>query len=88
MKKIKILWLILLLCCCILPGLDAAADTIYDSPYVTFSPSGKGWTVEAGKTDYEHYPKGTTITTGISSSLRAWRLESIIMQRSVSAVCQ
>lgn len=50
---------------------DAAqAQTIYNSPYVTFSPDGKAWTTNAGDTDYEWYEEGTTVSTGITSSLR------------------
>lgn len=70
-KKIgKVLCLVGLLGSCVLFGLQAKAGTIYDSPYVSFSPDGKGWTVQAGETDYTQYPEGTTVSTGITSSLR------------------
>lgn len=56
-----------------LPGTLAEAaekQTIYNSPYVTFSPDGRAWTTNAGDADYTWYEKGTMISTGIQSSLR------------------
>lgn len=51
---------------------DAAAKkTIYNSPYVTFSPDGKAWTTCAGDRDYTWYDADTLVSTGITSSLRA-----------------
>lgn len=47
--------------------------TIYDSPYVTFSPDGKAWTTNADDTNCVWYPQGTTVYTGIPSSLRELR---------------
>lgn len=49
-----------------------AADrqTIYNSPYVTFSPDKKAWTTNAGDTNCAWYSQGTTVYTGIPSSLR------------------
>ncbi len=47
------------------------AQTVYDSSYVEFAPDGRAWTTDRGKTDYEWYPEGTAVFTGISSSLRA-----------------
>lgn len=44
--------------------------TIYNSPYVTFSPDRKAWTANAGDTNCVWYPQGTTVYTGIPSSLR------------------
>ena len=58
----------------LLPGqkVDAAAKkTIYNSPYVTFSPDGKAWTTCAGDRDYTWYDADTLVSTGITSSLRA-----------------
>ena len=58
----------------LLPGqkVDAAAKkTIYNSPYVTFSPDGKAWTTCAGGRDYTWYDADTLVSTGITSSLRA-----------------
>lgn len=55
------------------PGQAEAADkkTIYNSPYVTFSPDGKAWTTCAGDRDYTWYDADTLVSTGITSSLRA-----------------
>lgn len=47
-----------------------AAKTVYNSPYVTFSPDGKAWTTNAGDKNIQWYPYGETISTGIASSLR------------------
>lgn len=44
--------------------------TIYNSPYVSFSPDGKAWTTNAGDTNCVWYSQGTTVTTGIVSSLQ------------------
>ena len=52
--------------------LGAAASekrTIYNSKYVTFSPDGLAWTTDAGNAKYTWYPQGTTVNTGITSSL-------------------
>lgn len=60
----------------LLPGqkVDAAAKkTIYNSPYVTFSPDGKAWTTCAGDQNYTWYDYGTTVNTGIKSSLQSLR---------------
>lgn len=46
-------------------------QTIYNSPYVTFSPDRKAWTTNAGDTNCVWYSEGTTVTTGIASSLQA-----------------
>lgn len=47
-----------------------AKETIYNSPYVTFSPDKKAWTTNAGERNVEQYGAGTRVETGISSSLR------------------
>lgn len=50
---------------------DAAGhQTIYNSPYVSFSPDGKAWTTNAGDTHYVWYNHGTEIMTGVISSLQ------------------
>lgn len=48
----------------------AEHQTIYNSPYVTFSPDRKAWTTNARDTNYVWYSRGTTVNTGIPSSLR------------------
>ena len=48
---------------------SAAQKTIYNSPYVTFSPDNRAWTTNAGDTDYSTYPYGMTVVTGIPSTL-------------------
>ena len=54
------------------PALPAeAAKTIYNSPYVTFSPDGKAWTTNAGDKNIQWYRYGETVATGIESKLRA-----------------
>lgn len=40
-------------------------ETIYNSPYVTFSPDGMAWTTNAGDTNYVWYDVGTAVYTGI-----------------------
>lgn len=57
------------------PGQADAADkkTIYNSPYVSFSPDGKAFTTCAGDQNYTWYDNGTTVYTGIKSSLRSLR---------------
>ena len=44
--------------------------TIYNSPYVSFSPDGKAWTTCAGEKGYRWYEENTVVSTGIKSSLR------------------
>lgn len=46
-------------------------ETIYNSPYVTFSPDGMAWTTNAGDTNYVWYDVGTAVYTGIPPSLRS-----------------
>lgn len=48
----------------------AEKKTIYNSPYVSFSPDGKAFTTCAGDQNYTWYDNGTTVNTGIKSSLR------------------
>ena len=62
----------LILSVLLFPALPAeAAKTVYNSPYVTFSPDGRAWTTNAGDKNIQWYPYGETISTGIASSLRA-----------------
>ena len=44
-------------------------QTIYNSPFVTFSPDKKAWTTNAGDRNYVWYDAGTSFSTGIPSSL-------------------
>ena len=48
----------------------AEKKTIYNSPYVSFSPDGKAFKTCAGDQNYTWYDNGTTVNTGIKSSLR------------------
>ena len=51
--------------------LAVPAQTIYNSSYVSFGPDGKAWTTRGKATGYTWYEKGTTVETGIPSSLRS-----------------
>lgn len=54
------------------PGISPeAAQTLYNSPYVSFSPDGQAWTTNAGDREIRWYGKGQRVYTGIASSLRA-----------------
>ena len=73
MKKIRCL-LLCLAALLLQAGFQAEAaekQTIYNSPYVSFSPDGKAWTTNAGDQNYVWYAEGTRVSTGISSSLRS-----------------
>lgn len=52
------------------PAAAAHLQTIYDSPYVSFSPDGQAWTTNAGDRNIRWYKKGETVRTGIESVLR------------------
>lgn len=67
----RILLPVLVFLCLGSPVLAAEKKTIYNSPYVTFSPDGMAWTTNAGEKDVEWYPAGTTVSTGIPSALRS-----------------
>lgn len=54
----------------VLPVKAKQADTVYNSPYTSFSPDGKAWTTNAGDVKCVWYEKGKEISTGIPSSLR------------------
>lgn len=51
----------------------AEKKTIYNSPYVSISPDGEAFTTCAGDQNYTWYDNGTTVNTGIKSSLRSLR---------------
>lgn len=52
------------------PAAAAQMKTVYDSPYVSFSPDGQAWTTNAGDRSIQWYQKGMTVNTGIPSALR------------------
>jgi hypothetical protein len=52
------------------PSLRAEAKSVYRSPYVTFSPDREAFTTNYMDKNWEHYPDGMTISTGILSSVR------------------
>lgn len=74
MKKLRLLWGMVLMGLFfwgnVMNGFAMEAKTIYNSPYVTFSPDQKAWTTNAGDQNYVWYDYGTTVSTGISSKLR------------------
>lgn len=47
----------------------APPQTVYNSPYVSWSPDGQAWTLCRGDRNTKHYAFGTTVYTGLSSSL-------------------
>lgn len=55
----------------VMPMEVSAAEkrTIYNNRNVTFSPDGHAWTTDAGNAKYTWYPQGTTVNTGLTSSL-------------------
>lgn len=55
---------------CSFTGRVYAAETIFDSPYVSFSPDGRAWTTNAGDCDVKWYPEGIRIETGHTSKLK------------------
>lgn len=68
-----ILGAVLFMAAVLLSRIMVSADmkkTIYNSPYVEFSPDGKAWTTCAGDMSVEWYPQWMKEDTGISSSLR------------------
>lgn len=75
-KKIRFLLLtivavVLGILCCPLLLQTVYAQTVYDSPYVTFSPDGQAFTTNAMDQNVEWYDYGTVVDTGVESSLRA-----------------
>ena len=64
----------------LLTGLTVHAGTLYESPYVTFSPDGRAWTfnqaLPGGTADGKPvfwYNDGDIVSTGVASRLRAVR---------------
>lgn len=47
----------------------APPQTVYNSPYISWSPDGQAWTLCRGDKNTKHYPYGTMVYTGISSSM-------------------
>ncbi len=54
-----------------LPAEAATPQTLYNSPYVDFTDDGIAWTTCPGDTHNPEYEEGRTVTTGITSTLRA-----------------
>lgn len=56
-------------------AMSVEAGTIFNSPYVTFSPDGKAWTTNAGDQNVEWYEEGGAddVETGIPSALQPLR---------------
>lgn len=50
---------------------DVPQQTIYNSPYVTFSSDGQAWTTNGGDKNVQWYGKGETVYTNVTSSLPA-----------------
>ena len=66
-------WIALILMLGIFQGISLSAfagKTIYQSPYVSFSPDGQAWTTNAGEKNCGYTEYGTIVSTGITSSLR------------------
>lgn len=78
-RKESLMWWTLLLFLAVIAGIGlhgttagaATGQTIYNSPYVTFSPDGEAFTTNAGDRDHTWYEEDTCVMTGIASSIRA-----------------
>ncbi len=73
LRKIGMLFLMVLLYVIRLDAAAAEKQTIYSSPYVTFSPDGKAWTTNAGDANctlYVEDEEDIKVMTGLLSSLR------------------
>lgn len=73
MKKGRWLFFLLMILTGILRcGVTSQAGTIYESPYVSFSPDGEAWTTDAGNRATEWYPEdgSADVVTGVGRSLR------------------
>lgn len=66
---ILIIVILMVLCCPFLIQ-KVYAQTVYDSPFVTFSPDGQAFTTNAYDRNVEWYENGTVVDTGVESSLR------------------
>lgn len=65
--------LVVFLVCLLVKAVPAAAahlQTVYNSPYVSFSPDGQAWTTNADDRNIRWYKEGETVRTGIESTLR------------------
>ncbi len=60
-----------ILCGVLGQGMTVCAETIYDSPYVTFSPNGRAWTANAGDRNVKSYRDNGSdnVVTGVAGSL-------------------
>ncbi|MBR5248771.1 MAG: InlB B-repeat-containing protein [Lachnospiraceae bacterium] len=61
---------LLMIVCCPLLLKTVYAQSVYDSPFVTFSPDGQAFTTNAFDREVEWYEYGTVADTGVESSLR------------------
>ncbi|MBR3683700.1 MAG: hypothetical protein IKL78_02360 [Lachnospiraceae bacterium] len=70
-RRIVAIGLVLVLCMLTTQSslLFVEAGTMYDSPYISLAPDGNAFTTCAGDRSYSHYELGTTVTTGLNSSL-------------------
>lgn len=62
-----ILYIVLLT---MMPVFYSRADSLYNNPYITFSPDGKAFTTDENNKNTEWYIKGEEVSTGVLSSLR------------------
>lgn len=68
-RIVQTIWLLAILTA-LLPMKTNAQKTIYNSPYVSFSPDGKAWTTNSGDRNTVWYEYGRTVYTGIPSTAR------------------
>ena len=68
-RIVQTIWLLVILTA-FLPMKTNAQKTIYNSPYVSFSPDGKAWTTNSGDRNTVWYEYGRTVYTGIQSTAR------------------
>ena len=71
-KRVKKIWSTCLIRVggLIIFSLEAVAADVYSSPYVSFSPDGRAFTTNAFEAEGIWYEEGTTVNTGIHSTLR------------------
>lgn len=65
------LWILSVMFCGLVLSIKSLADTIYDSPYVTWSPDGQAFTTNAGDRNCQWYDTGTIVEVGVSSADKA-----------------
>ena len=72
MRKCKWYNLIMILIGILSCGMSVRAATIYNSPYVSFSPDGQAWTTDAGNRNTEWYADDGSedVITGVRGNLR------------------